>query len=179
VPAAGLTARARRVRWRDLELDRYLRRPRVHGPDRGRRLRRGLSCLWRGQRADERNDQLFDVELHRDLDDREHEHGGLDRDDPGDGDGDVVRRLDRHHDPVDRRHRYGAGHRDVDERRGESGVGVLSAEPRGVLTHPRSRRCAERGVLRDRCAGRASDAPGDTPTLGWWTSPRVRESVGS
>jgi hypothetical protein len=121
------------VRWRDLELDRYLRRPRVHGPDRGRRLRRGLSCLWRGQRADERNDQLFDVELHRDLDDREHEHGGLDRDDPGDGDGDVVRRLDRHHDPVDRRHRYGAGHRDVDERRGESGVGVLSAEPRGVL----------------------------------------------
>jgi hypothetical protein len=136
MPAAGLAGRACRLWWRDVELDGHLRRPRVHGPDRGRRLSGRLSRL--GDRTGDRDVQFFDVELHRDRDDRKHEHGGLDRDDPGDGDDDVVRRLDRHHDPVGRRHRHGAGHRDVDERWGESGVGFLSAEPRGVLTYARS-----------------------------------------
>jgi hypothetical protein len=167
VPAAGVTAGARRLRRRELELDRHLRRACVHGPDRRRRLRRELSGL--SHRADDSDVELFDVERDRhhcehddvvwryDPDHREHD--------------DVVRRRDRHRDPAQRRHRHRTGHRHLDQRWGEPRVGVLSAEPRGVLRRVDASPLASL-ALGDAyrvtgAFGRASDALGNTSTLGF------------
>jgi hypothetical protein len=132
VRAPGLAAGARRLRWRDLELDRHLRCTRVHGSGWGRCLVGGLSYL--GDRTDERDLQLFDGKLHRD--DRGYDDivGRLDGDDRGHDD--IVGRLDRHRDPAQRWHRHRSGHRDRHQRWGQSWLRLLSAEPRGVLTHP-------------------------------------------